>query len=330
MPLSTALFLVQNNSDGWEHWRRLLFVCVCKHVCARDWLYVCVHVPTTLQKNLPHLEYVIFLWRPVVGACILKRQGLSFPHYSNYLSPHPPPAWPLGLAPWHHPHLREMDHLFSIYLQLSDLLPEFCCWCCWCSSHTTTSRTSLYTLGFGESSWFNYRRGYGLSPSACRPVDLPDLYVCSPPLLVRLGGLADDGTNSIWELQMFFFPVFCWVPPSLPFSSSLSLSISLYMLLSHFLTAQWKITIILSQMLPHASAQPDKKKSQTAAFSWKQLFYFTAVPFRVAAPLITQTRPTLSLAFITKIQKHGLSCGWVRGGRHGEGREAKDWGQHRD
>lgn len=117
---SCKIILMGENTDAG------FCLCVYVNMCVQesDFMSVCMS-PPCYRKNLPHLEYVIFLWRPVVGACILKCQRLSFPHYSYYPSPHPPPAWPLGLAQWHHLNLGEMDHLLLIYLQLSDLLPEF-------------------------------------------------------------------------------------------------------------------------------------------------------------------------------------------------------------
>lgn len=115
-----------------------------------------------------------------------------------------------------------------------------------------------------------------------------------------------------------FFPVFCWVPPSLFLSLSLFPS-ACCSLISWLLNG--KSPSYCRKCCPvHLHSQT--KKSQTAEFSRKQLLYFTAAPFRFAAPLITQPSPTLSLAFITKISKSMVSpldesevADMVRGGK---------------
>lgn len=117
-------------------------LCVYVNVCARESDYMsCVHIPAMVQKNLPHLWYIIFLWRHGVGACILKCRGLSFPHYSYYPSPHPPCQagrldWPSGVISTWVRWTICCSYPFSYLICSQSFHSEYCC--SWCSEPACT------------------------------------------------------------------------------------------------------------------------------------------------------------------------------------------------
>ncbi len=171
----------------------------------------------------------------------------------------------------------------------------------------------------------------------CGPLVPPDwvyvcVYVCSPPLLVTFGGLADDGRNSIWELQMFF----CQFLLSGP-SPSLSLSLSLSFFLSFSLDVSLSFLDCSVENHHHTVANASlcvynlpqtKNRGLLLSFHGTSCFISKTGPLDLPSYLLprpdkihdriyhdgTQTKST-SL-FLSDV----CLCEWVRGGR----RERKD------